>query len=239
MKNRPSHSRSDHTIVGLAAILVAGAPILSSAQGAIIWNGPPIAFTNLSVSDQDRITPNVWLTRGSSQGIFNIKTESAFQHFFSPADTEWANGTTANYASLSYVNWNTWAKGVNLNPPSTVGVNAVVHLISEDIYLDLQFTSWPIGSGFSYIRSTPTTPPAPPALKSAPLSGDGTFQLNFTNTPGYMFTVLGTTNLSLPLTDWPVLGQATYALPGPGSYQFTDPGAGTNQPLRFYGVRWP
>jgi hypothetical protein len=228
-----------------AVILAAVVLFASQTDGATIWNGPTIAFTNLAGTDptqpenQDRITPNVWITRGSSQGIYNIKTETSFTHFFSPADTEWANGTTANYASLSYTDWNTWAKGVNPSPPSTVGVNAVVHLISEDIYLDLKFTSWPIGAGFSYIRSTPTTPPTPPALKSATLPGDGTFQLNFTNTPGYLFTILGTTNLFLPLTNWPVLGQATYDLPGPGFYLFTDPGAGTNQPQRFYRVRWP
>jgi hypothetical protein len=223
----------------LEVILVAGTLILPFANGAIIWNGPTLAFTNLAVSDQDHITPAVWLTRGSSQGIYNIKAESAFQHFFSPADTEWADGTTANYASLTYTDWNTWVKVVHTGPPSTVGANAVVHLISEEIYLDLKFTSWPTGGGFSYVRSTPSAAPVPPALAGTAASGDGTFQFAFTNTPGYNFTILGSTNLSLPPTDWLVLGQATYAISGPGSYQFIDPGAGTNQPQRFYRVRWP
>jgi hypothetical protein len=232
-----------------AAIILAAIVLFASqTDGDTIWNGPTIAFTDLAGTDptqpenQDRITPNVWITRGSLQGIYNIKTETSFTHFFSPAGTEWANGTTANYASLSYTNWNTWAKNVNPGPPSTVGVNAVVHLISDDIYIDVKFTSWPVGAGFSYIRSTPNVtppPPAQPALNGSALPGNGSFQLTFTNTPDYTFTVLGTTNLSLSLTDWPVLGQVTDAPPGSGLYQFTDSGAGTNQTQRFYRVRWP
>ena len=54
---------------------------------------------------------------------------------------------------------------MNPDPPHTVGVNAVVHLIAEDIYLDLRVTSWTSrGGGFSYIRSTP---PVPPPILSA------------------------------------------------------------------------
>jgi glucose/arabinose dehydrogenase len=133
--------------------------------GATVWTGPTTNFTNVTASDQDRLTPNVWITRGSAQGIYNAKTEAGFTHFFSPADTEWADGTTANYASLTYTDWNTWAKVVHPGPPSTVGVNAVVHLISEDIYLDVNFTSWGgLGGGFSWDRSTPAPANAPPSV---------------------------------------------------------------------------
>jgi hypothetical protein len=239
MKNKLWQSGIDLVIAGLEVVLVTETLLLPFANGAVIWNGPLVAFTNQAVSDQDRITPNVWLTRGSSQGIYNARTEPSFQHFFSPADTAWADGTTANYASLTYTDWNTWAKITHNGPPNTAGVNAVVHLLSEDIYLDIQIISWPIGSGFSYVRSTPSAAPVPPALTGTTAAGDGTFLFTFTNTPGYNFTVLGTTNLSLPLTNWPVLGQATYDLSGPGNYLFTDPGAGTNQPQQFYQVRWP
>ena len=116
-------------------------------------------------ANQDRLTSNVWITRAGSQGLYNAKTESAFTHFFSPADTAWANGTTANYSTLSYTDWNTWSNGVNPGPPSTVGVNAVLHLVSDDIYLDIKFTSWSgsSGGGFAYLRSTPTLVPEPAA----------------------------------------------------------------------------
>jgi hypothetical protein len=62
---------------------------------------------------------------------------------------------------------------------------------------------------------------------------DGSFQFSFTNNPGTPFTVLTTTNLPLPLSNWTSLGSATEVLPG--QFQFTDPQA-SNGP-RFYRVR--
>jgi glucose/arabinose dehydrogenase len=145
------------------------APIASEA--ATVWTGPTINFTNLDGSDptqaanQDRLTANVWITRGSEQGIYNAFSETSFTHFFSPADTEWADGTTANYSSLSYTDWNTWAKNDHGSPPSTVGVNAVMHLISDNIYLNVTFTSWGVETGgFSWQRSTPQPSNAPPTV---------------------------------------------------------------------------
>ena len=135
-----------------------------NSRAVAIWTGPQIVFTNVTVADVDLLRPNVSLTRGAGQGIYNATTEAFFTHFSSPVGTEWANGTTANYATLSYTNWNVWAKGVNPNPPSTVGVNAVMHLISDDIYLDVTFLSWPIGGGFVYQRSTPTIGNLPPTV---------------------------------------------------------------------------
>jgi len=145
-----------------------------SAHAATVWDGPMISFTKtnyanpLLAENQDRLTANVWITRGSSQGLFNARTESRFTHFLSPAGTEWANGSLENYATLSYTNWNHWAKGVNPNPYATVGVQAVLHLIPDDIYLAVRFTSWTggapgggptSGGGFSYLRSTPVPEP--------------------------------------------------------------------------------
>jgi hypothetical protein len=147
-----------------------------AARAQTVWNGPPISFSQPSGADpnlpinQDRMTPNVWITRGTSQGIYNIEQEPGFTHFLSPKDTQWADGTTLDYLTLSYTDWNSWAKGVHAGPPSTVGVNAVVHLISDNIYLDLKFTSWDSGGvgGFSYIRSTAAVPePSSAALVSA------------------------------------------------------------------------
>jgi hypothetical protein len=139
-----------------------------------IWNGPVTLFSKADGADpfqaanQDRLTSNVWITRGGTEGLFNAKTEGGFTHFLSPSGTTWANGTTANYSSLSYTDWNDWAKGVNPGPPSTVGINAVVHLVSEDIYFNIKFTSWSTGGGgFSYQRSTPSIAPEPSAAMLA------------------------------------------------------------------------
>jgi hypothetical protein len=152
-----------------------------SSRAATVWTGPTVNFVNLPGSDpaqatnQDRLTPNVWITRGSSQGIYNRKTEAlGFAHFLSPADTQWADGTTANYSTLSYTDWNTWAKNIHGGPFGTVGINAVVHLVSEDIYLDAQFTSWGgPGGGFSWQHSTlATTINAPPTISiTSPTNG--------------------------------------------------------------------
>jgi hypothetical protein len=65
---------------------------------------------------------------------------------------------------------------------------------------------------------------------------NGAFQFSFTNLPGLSFTVLGTTNLTLPLSNWTVLGAP---VEGPaGQYQFTDTQA-TNSASQFYRVRSP
>jgi len=153
--------------LGLAALV---GPL--GGLAATVWTGPRL--TRSDGDGPDQITPRVALTRGGIQGLFNSVQESGFSHFLSPKDTEWANGTTANYASLFYTDWNDWAKGVNPNPPSTVGVDAVLHLKTDDIYLDIKFLSWAVASGgYAYERSTPGAPPNnPPAVAlTSPVSG--------------------------------------------------------------------
>ena len=66
--------------------------------------------------------------------------------------------------------------------------------------------------------------------------GNGAFQFGFSNTPGASFTVLSATNVSLPLSNWTVLGTATETTPG--QFQFIDLQA-TNSAQRFYRVRSP
>jgi len=136
------------------------APVATPA--ATVWTGPTVSESD--VTEPDKMTAKVWLTRGGSQGLYNAVTESGFTHFFSPADTEWADGTTANYATLSYTDWNTWAKNIHGGPPSTVGVNAVVHLKTDDIYVNIMFTSWSMGSAYSYQRSSPAPANQPPTV---------------------------------------------------------------------------
>lgn len=76
--------------------------------------------------------------------------------------------------------------------------------------------------------------PTPPYLANVQESSAGTFSFVFNGTAGYAYTVIATTNLSLPTSEWLVLGPAVEA--SPGSFQFTDPPTGTAQP-RLYGVR--
>lgn len=143
----------------LLLAVLAAAP----ARATQVWSGRTFAFAKAANADftlaanQDRITPLVWITRGNTMGIFNIAQEAAFTTNLSPKDTEWATGDAVNHASLTFATWQVWA---NNNPPGTIGVNAVVHLISEDIYLDIVFDSFGgAGGAFSYHRAVePSTP---------------------------------------------------------------------------------
>jgi hypothetical protein len=76
----------------------------------------------------------------------------------------------------------------------------------------------------------------PPRLINPVHGINGTFSFSFPYAAVADFTVLTSTNLALPLTQWTVLGPATQVTPG--VYQFTDPGA-TNSPQRFYEVVSP
>jgi len=79
-------------------------------------------------------------------------------------------------------------------------------------------------------------PVTPPNLTGLTILGNGAFQFGFTNNQEASFTVLTTTNLTLPLTNWTVLGTLTNN--GSGQYQFTDLTA-TNGGQRFYRVSSP
>jgi hypothetical protein len=64
----------------------------------------------------------------------------------------------------------------------------------------------------------------------------GPCQLTFSNISGANFSVLSSTNITLPVSNWNVLGTVTE---GPaGQYQFTDPQPATNS-QQFYRVRAP
>ena len=69
-----------------------------------------------------------------------------------------------------------------------------------------------------------------PILINSHMLGSGSFQFAFTNVAGGTFTVLSSTNVSLPLSNWTSLGAPVEG--PPGQYQFTDTAA-TNSP-RFY-----
>ncbi len=73
-------------------------------------------------------------------------------------------------------------------------------------------------------------------LSNPKMQPGGIFQFDFVDNAGLVFTVLGTTNVSLPFTNWTVLGVTTEV--SPGLYQFTDPQT-TNNQQRFYRIRSP
>lgn len=124
-----------------------------------IWSGDPITFTKESNADyndpanQDVITDLVVLTRASRGSLFNVVLEDSADSA-SPAGVEWSKGTTDEIDALVFDT----LKGAANNVMSTLpGSSYVMHLIEEDIYIDVSFISWTSGGsggGFSYERST-------------------------------------------------------------------------------------
>ncbi len=163
--------------LALSIVLSAGAYAVPA-----VWTGPTLTFTKTgsnpsNVNDpanQDRMTSNVWLTRAgpSSGGMINIAKESSYDFSLhtSPADTLWATDLVPGNgaATIAATNWQhltftTWADAYEGPSALLLGNitthNAVVHLVTDDIYLDLLFTGFNSGGSFTYERSTGVAPP--------------------------------------------------------------------------------
>ena len=76
----------------------------------------------------------------------------------------------------------------------------------------------------------------PSFLTDPILLADGSFRFVFSNMTSAPFTVLGSEDPTVPLTNWVALGPATEVVAG--QFQFTG-GQATNSPQRFYRVRSP
>jgi hypothetical protein len=173
-------------VIGLSLL----APLfLSDSAGAqTVWSGLTFNFSKAAGADpmlpqnQDRITNNVWITRGQfGMGLLNAASECneilgcAYTHNLSPEDTAWANGgmlvnsgetiAATNWQNLVFTNWEgAYGSGnVGRNILTANYRDAVVHLITDNIYLDLRFTDWGQqgSTSFAYQRATATAPPLP------------------------------------------------------------------------------
>ena len=134
--------------------------ITNENAGPTLWTGAATTFnksdgSNPNLEDnQDRITENVWITRGNTGGqIFNIAINNSADKTESPVGTEWAIGTLEELDNLTF----DYFRNAISRPKTVVGKNLVLHLIEDDIYIYVKFTSWSQGKrgGFSYERSTP------------------------------------------------------------------------------------
>jgi Galactose oxidase, central domain len=76
----------------------------------------------------------------------------------------------------------------------------------------------------------------PVVMQSINRAASGAFQFSFTNTPSLNFGILATTNLTIPIANWPEI--AIIYDSGIGQYQFSDIQA-TNYPQRFYELNPP
>ncbi|MBL7766736.1 MAG: T9SS type A sorting domain-containing protein [Chitinophagaceae bacterium] len=136
---------------------------IQEIQAQTIWNGINTTFTKTAAGQQDCITPQTCLTRGTSviyNAICQTVNGSVGCIYAGPCNTEWAYGSLANYSTLTY------DELYNVNgcfPNSMIGNPLVLHLINENIYLQVTFNSWQSGGGgnFSYTRSTNLQAPLP------------------------------------------------------------------------------
>jgi hypothetical protein len=143
----------------------------SALKAQTIWDSGTFTFTKTAVGQKDSLSPNTALTRGFNLQLFNIFSESGGNNgdcSWTPGNTQWAYGSIANWRTLTYMNlWNLHG----CNPPSMVGQPMVLHLLAEDIYLQITFSYWQQGGGgnFTYTRTT-----VAPACSGAPATASVT-----------------------------------------------------------------
>lgn len=154
--------------------------------------------------------------------------------FATSSSTLIVDGTqTANQASLATNSMTVsgWAPGTTLWliwQAQTLGGAQAVAIDN----VSFSASAAPIGTLVSPLTITPG---------STSIIGTGTAartSFSFTNASGLQYTVLSSTNLLVPTTNWSVLGTATENPIGSGQYQFTDPLPLTNS-ARFYQLRQP
>lgn len=159
--------------------------ISNTGDADLEWNlglsGGTVVFSRADNVDwtlaenQDRITDDVWITRGSSRGIFNIAQEDEFDRNtdVSPAGTLWAYGATGEteeigegpcclidrVAEAVSENYSDWRDVVGGNPSSENTYS--MYLTDHDLYFDVVFAYWAQGNddgqgstgGFTYERT--------------------------------------------------------------------------------------
>ena len=151
-------------------ILLLLTPLLCFSQ--TVWSGTQITFSKANNADytsaqhQDRITDDVWLTRTNSGGaLINYNQESSYDRGTSPRGTLWALGSTSD-TNLSFDDFRGFdgtsgggGSGSNSPPMNQALVLKITNgttTESDDIHIDIMFTSWASSKsgGFTYTRST-------------------------------------------------------------------------------------
>jgi hypothetical protein len=174
-------------------LFLAAAPAIHAQY---VWDGPMIGYNQPTpdpsqASNQDRITPDIWLTRANMKGLFNAFDEASAGPF-SPAETLWAFGSITNYSSLTYTNW--LALLNNASPVTLIGQPMVVYLTSDNVYFSILITNWASGGvgGFGYLRSTPVV------FYSGTTVNNGQFSFNYSTETNFAYDIMSSTDL----VDW-------------------------------------
>jgi hypothetical protein len=144
--------------------------------------------------------------------------------------TAYLNGTMVGTATT-----NATAKCPCTWPSETLAISPAQAFDSLVVHYDAPPACQDIGSIFMADNMI-VTPVQPIVLTSPTRLANGVFQFTFSHTPNAPCTVFGTTNLTLPFSNWTALVGLTEG--PPGQFQFTDSQA-TNLDCRFYRVSSP
>ena len=171
---------------------------------------------------------------GWNTGLTNLvlMTNSFWQY-----DTSFPVNTNIQFKFAANGTWTTnWGNGTQTqtNPPLTgtaqsFGGNISANVLSNAVY---RFSF----NDQTLVYSLQSLAIVPPRLDGRMTLSNRACSFSFTNLPGTRFTVIGSSNLFVPVSNWTVLGSA--AETAPGQFQFTD-APPTNSPARFYRVRSP
>ena len=153
---------------GIIAFLLLGS--VSSARTQTYWTGTNYGFFHPATSGSsgvpDPLMPDVAFNRGGSFGLFNSVSEGGAVSGSSPAGTQWAVGTLSDLTNglITPADFGPCTLEQGHRPPNQIGRTFVVHLISDNVYFQLQLTNWGDfgNTTFGYIRSTPAAGVAPP-----------------------------------------------------------------------------
>jgi cysteine-rich repeat protein len=108
----------------------------------------------LDAANQDCITPDVCLTRGSSEGLFNAAVEVEYGELNEPSPlfTRWANLPTASATPGDYTDWES---AVDDCPPCQGDSPMSLWIPTEGLLFDVVVVRWPgngTGGGVTYLR---------------------------------------------------------------------------------------
>ncbi len=115
----------------------------------MVWSGTEVIFTKSGRTDrtnadkQGHTAENMWIVRSNDQDqVSSEKGGHAPNSFltYCLADTEWAEGSAEDWQSLNFVPWVRFADRVPND--NLAGKDGVLHLIADDIYIDIEFFSW-------------------------------------------------------------------------------------------------
>lgn len=131
----------------------------------------------------------------------------------------------------------TWTLGGTTNISSTAGTATFSGLTaygnSAVTGATIKFTAGSLSATSSAFN---LAAPLPAKQYNARTLAGGKFALTFSNYSGLSFSVLSTNNLTIPVTNWPVIGHPVES--STGIYQFTNSAATTNSPT-FFIIREP